>query len=97
MISLKLHYEPPFSMLTKTSNETVQFDKELKLIELIKIFEKKYGQKFSELIWDKEKKDELHKMLSIIVNGITYRHDKFLETTLKDGDDISFIYIFFGG
>jgi molybdopterin converting factor small subunit len=36
-------------------------------------------------------------MLSIIINGRSYRYKNFLETPLKDGDDISFIYIFFGG
>lgn len=89
--------EPPFSILAKKSNDVVYFDKELKLIELIKYFQEKYGDEFKNLVWDKEKKDELHKMLSIIINGRSYRHDRFLETPLKDGDDISFIYIFFGG
>ena len=89
--------EPPFSILAKKSNDVVYFDKELKLIELIKYFQGKYGDEFKNLVWAKEKKDELHKMLSIIINGRSYRHDRFLETPLKDGDDISFIYIFFGG
>ena len=89
--------EPPFSILAKKSNDVVYFDKELKLIELIEYFQEKYGIDFKNLVWDKEKKDELHKMLSIIINGRSYRHDRFLETPLKDGDDISFIYIFFGG
>ena len=89
--------EPPFSILAKKSNDVVYFDKELKLIELIEFFQGKYGDEFKNLVWDKEKKDVLHKMLSIIINGRSYRHDRFLETLLKDGDDISFIYIFFGG
>lgn len=92
-----IHMEPPFSILTKKSNDVLYFDKELKLIELIEYFQEKYGDEFKNLVWDKENKDELHKMLSIIINGNSYRHDKFLETPLKDGDDISFIYIFFGG
>jgi len=89
--------EPPFSILAKKSNEIVYFDKELKLIELIEYFEEKYGKEFKELVWDNAKKDELHRMLSIIINGKSYRYENFLETPLKDGDDISFIYIFFGG
>ncbi len=92
-----MHYEPPFSILTKTSNEILKFDNELKLIELIDFFSNKYGEKFRELIWDKKKKDELHSMLSIIINGKSYRYDGFLDTLLSDGDDISFIYVFFGG
>jgi len=92
-----IHMEPPFSILAKKSNEVVYFDKELKLIELIEYFQEKYGDEFKHLVWDKQKKDELHKMLSIIINGKTYRNENFLKTPLKDGDDISFIYIFFGG
>ena len=92
-----IHMEPPFSVLTKKSNDVIVFEKELKLIELLEYFQEKYGEEFKNLIWDKEKKDELHKMLSIIINGRSYRHDGFLNTPLKDGDDISFIYIFFGG
>jgi molybdopterin converting factor small subunit len=89
--------EPPFSILTKKSNDILTFEKELKLIELLEYFQEKYGEEFKNLIWDKEKKEELHKMLSIIINGRSYRYDGFLNTLLKDGDDISFIYIFFGG
>lgn len=92
-----IHMEPPFSMLAKKSNQILTFEKELKLIELLEYFQEKYGEEFKQLVWDKKSKEELHKMLSIIINGQSYRHDEFLNTLLKDGDDISFIYIFFGG
>ena len=97
LISLKLHYEPPFSMLTKKLNELIKFDRALKLVELIEYLQEIYGEKFQELVWDKKKKDKLHKMLSIIINGRSYRFEGYLQQILKDGDDISFIYIFFGG
>ena len=97
MISVKIHYEPPFSMLTKTFNEILKFDKELTLIQLIEYLHEKYGEEFHELVWDKKKEGELHKMLSIIINGRSYRYEGFLDTVLKEGDDLSFIYIFFGG
>jgi len=57
----------------------------------------KYGDKFKGLIWDKVKKEEFHKQLVIILNGRTYRGENFLETPLKDGDDLSFLYVYFGG
>jgi len=97
MISVKIHYEPPFSMLTKTFNEILKFDKELTLIQLIKSLQEKYGEEFRELVWDKKNEGELHKMLSIIINGRSFRYEGFLDTILKEGDDLSFIYIFFGG
>lgn len=84
-------------MLTKTSNEILKFDKELNLIQLIEYLQEKYGEEFHELVWDKKKEGKLHKMLSIIINGRSYRYEGFLDTDLKDGDDLSFIYIFFGG
>jgi len=84
-------------MLTKTFDEILKFDKELTLVQLIKHLQEKYGEEFRELVWDKKKEGELHKMLSIIINGRSFRYEGFLETVIKEGDDISFIYIFFGG
>jgi len=84
-------------MLTKTFDEILKFDKELTLIQLIKHLQEKYGEEFRELVWEKKKEGELHKMLSIIINGRSFRYEGFLDTILKEGDDLSFIYIFFGG
>ena len=42
--------------------------------------------------WEKGNKGVFSKLLSIIINGRSYQHDKFLETRLKDGDQIVFIY-----
>jgi len=84
-------------MLTKTFDEILKFDNELTLIQLIEYLQEKYGEEFHELVWDKKKEGKLHKMLSIIINGRSYRYEGFLDTDLKDGDDLSFIYIFFGG
>jgi molybdopterin converting factor small subunit len=84
-------------MLTKTFNEILKFDEELTLIQLIKYLGEKYGEEFHELVWDKKNEGELHKMLSIIINGRSFRYEGFLDTILKEGDDLSFIYIFFGG
>ena len=84
-------------MLTKTFNEVLKFDEELTLTQLIEYLQEKYGKEFHELVWDKKKEGELHKMLSIIINGRSFRYEGFLDTVLKEGDDISFIYIFFGG
>ena len=84
-------------MLTKNFNEVLKFDKELTLIQLIKYLQEKYGEEFRELVWEKKKEGELHKMLSIIINGRSFRYEGFLNTIIKEGDDLSFIYIFFGG
>ncbi|MCK4779794.1 MAG: MoaD/ThiS family protein, partial [Candidatus Lokiarchaeota archaeon] len=70
---------------------------ELTLDELIEFFEQKYGNKFIDLIWEKGEKGNFHKLLSIIINGRSYRYDNFLDTMLKDGDQIVFIYVYFGG
>ncbi|MFX1589113.1 MAG: MoaD/ThiS family protein [Promethearchaeota archaeon] len=97
MISLSLRFEPPFNEITKNTNEIVKLEKELTLKELLEYFYKKYGEKFKELLWDKKNPNEFSSFLSIIINGKSYRHDKFLETSLKDGDDIAFLYLYFGG
>jgi len=97
MISLSLRFEPPFNEVTTKTNEIVKLEKELTLKELLEYFYKKYGEKFKELLWDKKNPREFSSFLSIIINGKSYRHDKFLETLLKDGDDIAFLYLYFGG
>ena len=97
MISLSLRFEPPFNELTKKTNEIIKLEKELTLKDLLEYFYKKYGQKFKELLWDKKNPEEFSSFLSIIINGRSYRHDKFLDTLLRDGDDIAFLYLYFGG
>ena len=45
----------------------------------------------------KKKISEFSSFLSIIINGRSFRDEHFLEKILKDGDDIAFLYIYFGG
>ena len=98
MLSLKMHYEPPFNILIKKIDEILKIEKDsITLNELLNIFYDEYGNEFNELIWDKNNKDELHKQLVIIINGMTFRDENFLLTKLKDGDDVSFLYVYFGG
>jgi molybdopterin converting factor small subunit len=96
-LKLFLEFSPPFNEVTKKIHTTFEFDKELNLKELIDFFIKKYGKEFSDLVWEKGKEGEFNNLLALIINGHSYRHDKFLETTLKDEDQIVFIYIYFGG
>ena len=97
MISLKLRWEPPFNELTNTTNEIIKLEEELTLEELLAFFYEKYGTKFKELIWDKKNEEEFSSFLSIIINGRSYRGEYFLKTLIKDGDDIAFLYLYFGG
>ena len=94
---LNLEFSPPFNEVTKSLFETLEFKNEITLEELIDFFNNKYGQEFISLVWEKGKIGKFNKLLSIVINGRSYRHDKFLETLLKDGDQIVFIYIYFGG
>ena len=96
-MKLHLEFSPPFNEVTKNLFKTFEFDKELTLKELLEFFHDKYGQEFTDLVWEKGKKGYFNKLLSLIINGHSYRHDKFLDTVLKDGDQIVFIYIYFGG
>jgi len=96
-MKLNLEFSPPFNEVTKEIYTTFEFDKELKLKELLEFFKKKYGKEFIDLVWEKGNEGEFNKLLSLIINGHSYRHDEFLETVLKDNDQIVFIYIYFGG
>jgi len=96
-MKLNLEFSPPFNEVTKNLFEILEFEKDLTLYEFIDFLGKKFGNKFSDLIWEKGERGKFNKLLSIVINGRSYRHDKFLETLLKDGDQIVFIYIYFGG
>jgi molybdopterin converting factor small subunit len=97
MISLKLRFEPPFNEITKKTNDIVKLEKSLTLKELLDFFYNKYGEKFKELLWDKKNPEKFSSFLSIIINGRSYRDKNFLKTILNDGDDIAFLYLYFGG
>ena len=97
MISLKLRWEPPFNEITKTTNEVIKVEKELTLKQLLEYFYSRYGEEFKSLIWDKKDPDQFSSFLSIIINGISYRDDNFLNRIIKDNDDIAFLYLYFGG
>jgi molybdopterin converting factor small subunit len=97
MISLTFRFEPPFNEITNGTNKIIKFDKELTVMELLTFFKEHFGEKFYELLWDKKKKDEFSSFLSIIINGRSFRDEHFLEKTLKDGDDLAFLYLYFGG
>ncbi len=96
-MKLSLEFSPPFNEITKNLNEIFEFEKELTLNDLIEFFGKRFGDKFIDLVWEKGEKGKFNKLLSIIINGRSYQHDNFLETKLKDGDQIVFIYVYFGG
>jgi molybdopterin converting factor small subunit len=96
-MKLNLEFSPPFNEVTGKLNEIFEFEKEITLSELIEFFRQTFGNKFTDLVWEKGEKGVFSKFLSIIINGRSYQHDNFLETTLKDGDQIVFIYIYFGG
>jgi len=97
LISLKFRFESPFNEITKGTNQIINFENELTIKELLEFFKEHFGEKFYELLWDKKKRDEFSSFLSIIINGRSYRDENFLKTVLKDGDDISFLYLYFGG
>ncbi len=97
MISLKLRFEPPFNEITKGTTQIIKFDQELTVKELLEFFKAHFGEKFYGLLWDKKKKNVFSSFLSIIINGRSFRDEHFLEKILKDGDDLAFLYLYFGG
>lgn len=97
MIKLMVNYGPAFSEVVKKTKETLTFEREITLKELLQFYFDKYQDKFRYLIWKNEEKQEYHDQLSIIINGRTYRDENFLNTVLKDGDDLYFLFLYFGG
>jgi len=97
VVSLQIHYGPPFNELTKKTNEKINLNEEMSLKELIEYFKTKYGDEFKDLIFDKKQNGAVHKLVAIVINGRSYRHDKFFDTPIKHGSDIAFLYEYFGG
>jgi len=97
MVSLLVNYGPAFSEVVKKTKEVLNFDEEIRLKELLNYYFEKYGDRFKSLIWKNEEKGQYHDQLSIIINGKSYRDENFLNTVLKDGDDIYFLFLYFGG
>ena len=97
MISISLSFEPPFNELTKTLHKKFNFEKEITVRELLEYLKNEYGEEFYNLFWDKKKKGEFSSFLSIIINGISFRGNNFLDTKLKNEDDITLLYLYFGG
>ncbi|MBD3198342.1 MAG: hypothetical protein GF317_25050 [Candidatus Lokiarchaeota archaeon] len=92
-----MNYEPPFNELTEKLKEDLSLKKKITLKELFELLTDKYGEDFSKLVWHKHEKGELNELLSIIINGQNYRDENLLNKLLKDGDDLTFLYIYFGG
>ena len=97
MISISLSFEPPFNELTKTLHKKFNFEKEITVRELLEYLNNVYGEQFYALIWDKKKKSEFSSFLSIIINGRSFRGDNFLDLKLKNDDDVTLLYLYFGG
>jgi molybdopterin converting factor small subunit len=97
MMILSLSFEPPFNEITKKLSEKVKFETPLTLDDLLIYLKNIYGDAFYDLLWKNGEKGNFSSFLSIIINGISYRHENFLNTKLKDGDDITFLYLYFGG
>jgi len=97
LIELSLSFEPPFNELTKTLHKKFKFSNPITVKELLEYLRGVYGEDFYNLIWDKKKEGEFSPFLSIIINGISYRSDNFLNIALKNEDDITFLYLYFGG
>ena len=97
MITLSLSFEPPFNELTKTLHRKIEFEKNITVRELLEHLRDEYGEQFYNLIWDKKKRGEFSSFLSIIINGRSYRDDNFLNLILEHEDDVTFLYLYFGG
>ncbi|MFO8019992.1 MAG: MoaD/ThiS family protein [Promethearchaeia archaeon] len=97
MINLKLHYESPFDRVAKSHHETLKVEDGITLRELFNYLSEKYGEDFEELLYDDKNPDDLNNFLCIIINGRTFRDENFLDRKLKEGDDISLFYGYFGG
>jgi hypothetical protein len=97
LISVSISFEPPFNELTETLHKKYDFEKQITIRELLEYLKNEYGEEFYNLIWDKKKKGEFSSFLSIIINGRSFRDDNFLNMKLKNEDDITFLYLYFGG
>ena len=92
MPRVRVKYLNFYYTITRKKDEYIEFDKSFTLGQLLITLSGRYGQKFSEAIFNKEKK--LKTSIWIMVDrGVT----NDLEAELKDGDVVMFSLPLCGG
>ena len=91
---LKLKYIATFRYVTGKRSEELEVKDSFKLADLLDLLVKRYGEKFRELVFDKD--GGLNEYSMVLVNGKVVNQEK-LKLNLKDGDTVCFLPFVDGG
>lgn len=89
-------FSDPFTTIMKRWNMEIILDKPITLRELILDLIKKNGEPLREILF-KENIEEMVEDLVLTINGIHFRFQGGLDTELKDGDRLNFMWNYYGG
>lgn len=81
--------------ITGKEQEKIELDKG-HLGDLYNILIKKYGKKIKSIIWD-EKKQEIHNLISILINNKAVQEKNPILVNLENGDIVVFLMPVSGG
>lgn len=84
MVKVKLTYLLPFSGLTGRAKDKMEFSTEPSLEELLVCLTERYGSALGKYFFNKN--DEFEPQCLVLVNRYATQD---LETTIKDGDEVS--------
>jgi MoaD family protein len=92
-MEIKINYLTELRKLTKKKVEIIELSNHSTVENLFEILSKKYGQEFTDYIYDKRGMIKIY--LQIIVNGRSIVRD--VQTELKDKDEIHILLSVGGG
>ena len=95
MVLVEVNFFSDVKMLTKDGKIEIEIPDQSKVLDLLKILVRNYGESLDRYIFDD--KNYLNRHLAIIVNGRGIGVLNGLDTTLREGDSISLMPAIGGG
>ena len=95
-MQVKVHYISLLKSYTNKSHDEFVFPNNILLSELLDKIADSYGKKFSQEVYDPNKK-EMKSTFVAMVNGVLMDQLKGINTLLKDGDNVILMALMTGG
>jgi len=95
-LSVKLIFSEPFNIIMQRWDMEIKLDKPISLRQLLFDLIEQFGEPLKEALF-KENTEEMVEDLILAINGIHFRFQGGLDTELKDGDRLNFMWNYYGG
>jgi hypothetical protein len=95
-MSVTLVFSEPFTIIMKKWEMQVKLDKSTTLRELLLNLIEQVGDSLREILF-KDNMKEMVEDLVLTINGIHFKFKGGLDTELKNGDRLNFMWNYYGG